>query len=358
MTVYDPATSLKQLEAFKYCSEEALQAILKNGSRIGFATGHSLSTNALIPDRVLVILNGRARLLGDKNGRPVTLGLMGPGSLIGLPSLLRAEACEEVSAMEPLEAWSISDSLIAELYRNEAGFQKWCQSTLFPAELASFLGALLHQSERNAFFVSDVLSKVIPHAKTLIPSHEIDNQLSEQQLAFVGSGNGSLKLNEELQREQFSEVSAKKEASFSMRLIILPKTIVDQLKAGRSAQKKKDPAAAEAKQATYVQPANSRSSLNLTGEDPRNSIELIRGNGVLDESLACFRMLAQIMGLPFKRDALEKPIRDALRRGKQPSLPMLGNSSQAWTSGLYAVCNQHYAPDEHTLSDGMGDGFE
>ena len=84
---------------------------------------------------------------------------------------------------------------------------------------------------------------MIPHAKTLIPSHEIDNQLSEQQLAFVGSGNGSLKLNEELQREQFSEVSANKEASFSMRLIILPKTIVDQLKAGRSAQKKKDPAA-------------------------------------------------------------------------------------------------------------------
>ena len=104
MTVYDPATSLKQLEAFKYCSEEALQAILKNGSRIGFATGHSLSTNALIPDRVLVILNGRARLLGDKNGRPVTLGLMGPGSLIGLPSLLRQK---HAVGWRP-GAWSIS----------------------------------------------------------------------------------------------------------------------------------------------------------------------------------------------------------------------------------------------------------
>ena len=32
---------------------------------------------------------------------------MGPGSFIGLASLLRAEACEEVSAMEPLDAWSI-----------------------------------------------------------------------------------------------------------------------------------------------------------------------------------------------------------------------------------------------------------
>ena len=44
----------------------------------------------------------------------------------------------------------------------------------------------------------------------------------------------------------------------------------------------------------------------------------------LHESLACFRMLAEVMGLPFRRDALEKTIRDALRRGKQPNLPMLG----------------------------------
>ena len=161
MTVYDLASSMKQLEAFKECSEEALQTIQANGSKISFATGHSLSTNSLIPDRVLVIVSGRARLLGEENGQPVTLGLLGPGSLIGLPSLLRAEACEEVSAMEPVEAWSIPDDLIAELYRNEASFQKWCQTTLFPAELASFLKALLHQSERTAFLVTDVLDKVI-----------------------------------------------------------------------------------------------------------------------------------------------------------------------------------------------------
>ena len=51
------------------------------------------------------------------------------------------------------------DTLIAELYRNEPSFRKWCQSTLFPAELAAFLETLLLQSERTAFFVSDVLGK-------------------------------------------------------------------------------------------------------------------------------------------------------------------------------------------------------
>ena len=61
MTVYNPATSLKQLEAFKSCSEEALQTIKAKGSRISFAIGQSHSTNLLIPDLVMVILRGRAR---------------------------------------------------------------------------------------------------------------------------------------------------------------------------------------------------------------------------------------------------------------------------------------------------------
>ena len=360
MTVYDPATSLKQLEAFKGCSEEALQNIVASGSRISFAIGHSLSTNALIPDRVLVILSGRARLLGEQNGQPVTLGLMGPGSLIGLASLLRAEACEEVSAMEPLEAWSIPDGLIAKLYRNEATFQKWCESTLFPAELASLLKALLHQSERSTFFVSDVLGKIMPLAKTLIASNATVNQLSKQDLTFIGSGNGSLKLNQEVQIEQFSALRANKEASFALRLITLPKSVVGQLKAGHSEQERNNLTADETTQTKQEQRVTSRSSLNLNGEDPRSGIELVRGSGVLHETLACFRMLAQLMDLPFRRDALEKTIRDALRRGKQPNLPMLGQLVAGM--GLHAsgakvppaLCTRMNVPCLMAWGDGFG----
>ena len=45
-------------------------------------------------------------------------------------------------------------------------------------------------------------------------------------------------------------------------------------------------------------------------------------------------MLADLMGLPFRRDAVEKTIRDALRRGKQPTLPMLGQLAAGM--GLHA----------------------
>ena len=71
--------------------------------------------------------------------------------------------------------------------------------------------------------------------------------------------------------------------------------------------------------------------------------------------MACFRMLAQLMGLPFRRDALEKTIRDALRGGKQPNLPMLGQLVQAWDFMPPAPrCRQPVHPNERALPDRMG----
>ena len=165
MTDNNLVASLQQLDAFSGCSEETLQSIETSYKRISFSTGHSLTTNAVIPDRVLIILSGRARLLAWENQKPVTIALIGPGSFVGLASLLRAEACEEVCAMEPLEALSIPDAVIAKLYSTEKSFKQWCQATLFPAELASFLTALLQQSEHNPFAVSEVIGKVMHYAK-------------------------------------------------------------------------------------------------------------------------------------------------------------------------------------------------
>jgi ATP-binding cassette subfamily B protein len=52
---------------------------------------------------------------------------------------------------------------------------------------------------------------------------------------------------------------------------------------------------------------------------------LQRGEGPLAETLACFQMLAAELKLPFRRDAIEKILRDALRRGQAPDLQLCGN---------------------------------
>ena len=140
--------ALSNVTALKGCSRETLKRIEQEGEKIVFSIGHSLSNKSIISNRILLILSGKARLLSNYNDKLHSLALLGPGALIGLPSLLRGVGCEEVSAATKIEAWSIPDTLIAEIYKQDSCFNSWCNNTLFPAELASLLEFLLNQSER------------------------------------------------------------------------------------------------------------------------------------------------------------------------------------------------------------------
>ena len=54
-----------------------------------------------------------------------------------------------------------------------------------------------------------------------------------------------------------------------------------------------------------------------------DSLRLIRAEGPIKETLACFQMLAQLM-LPFRRDSIENVLQDNLRRGLTPNLQLCG----------------------------------
>ena len=85
MTVSAQLNSIASLPAFKSCSEETLQRLRNEGSNISFSIGHALCSSAIVPNRVLLILSGKARLLGQHNGQLNTLAMLGPGNLVGLP---------------------------------------------------------------------------------------------------------------------------------------------------------------------------------------------------------------------------------------------------------------------------------
>ena len=116
MTVSAQLDAITSIPAFQTCSEAGLERIKAEGSLVRFSIGHALSSHSIIPNRVLLLLSGKARLLGQHNGQLNTLAMLGPGNLVGLPSLLRAEGCEEVSAATALEAWALPDTLVADLY--------------------------------------------------------------------------------------------------------------------------------------------------------------------------------------------------------------------------------------------------
>jgi ATP-binding cassette subfamily B protein len=67
----------------------------------------------------------------------------------------------------------------------------------------------------------------------------------------------------------------------------------------------------------------------------RSELHLIRGQGAIPETLACFQMLSKQLALPYRRDAIEKVVRDALGRGQTANLQLYGQL--AAMLGLHAV---------------------
>ena len=329
-----PQITLLSHPAFEQLSEEGKRRLADTAEAVEFGLGQSLCLGSVIPHRVLLLETGKARLLGRHHGQLTTLAAFGPGALVGLASLLRAAACEEVSAATPVRATAIPDQVIVDLFQREPSFRQWCETTVFPAEVAALISELSKRTEHSPFGLLDVLGTAAAEARLLEPSVEALRQLEAGVDVFVASANSS----EAALGGQLGDESALPGCGgpFPLRLIALPTALVAQIRQGKS----------KALQAeTGIEQDQSRkpsalaellpTSIQLGERSLRDRLKLLSGEGPLEETMACFQMLAQLMELPFRRDAIEKTIRDALRRGQQPSLPLLGQLAAGM--GLHAV---------------------
>ncbi|MFM9111077.1 MAG: peptidase C39, partial [Prochlorococcaceae cyanobacterium] len=108
-----------------------------------FQEGQRLSGADLVGHRALVILEGEARLLAVHDGLPFTIERLGPGALVGMASLLRAEGCEEVSAATPLLVAALPDAVALELLLDtDHPLGRHCRERLWTAELSVLLERL------------------------------------------------------------------------------------------------------------------------------------------------------------------------------------------------------------------------
>ena len=130
MTV-SPAAELLGHPAFQGLGEQSLAALQDQSSLVQFRVGQLLADSKVLPAQVLVIQQGQARQTARAQGKLIPLGKIGPGSVVGLVSLLRASPCEEVSASTELIAAAIPDRLILDLYTAEPSFRDWCSSQVW-----------------------------------------------------------------------------------------------------------------------------------------------------------------------------------------------------------------------------------
>jgi len=289
-----------------------------------FAEGQAMSSEGAISAQILVVLEGEARLLGRRSGRPFTLQKLGVGEIVGLASLLRAGACEQVNAATAVRAAAIPDALVLELLEKEEAFRTWCTTHLWLAELHALLVCLEDQNAMAEIFEPNRwrqrLFQLAENARLLPPNGQILRELKAGETLRLGSANvpgmaigSSFGQGEALPRPL---------PPLPLRLIALPQSAV----AGASEAALPDPAPAAAGLATTAEAGAmpQPTSLDLGQPSTHRGFTLVRANGPVGETTACLQMLAKQLKLPFRRDAVEKILREKVAQGQRPNLQLCG----------------------------------
>jgi subfamily B ATP-binding cassette protein HlyB/CyaB len=320
-----PAHALVSHPAFAALSDAGRQALMAGAELRGFATGMELSKAELIPGELLLLAEGQARLLSRDRGRLVTVEKLGAGSFVGLASLLRAKPCEAVTAAAPLRAWAVPDALVLQLLATEPSFASWCGAHLFTAELLALVEDLLAGQPRQTVSALHELERVRSAARLIQPTSTVLAQLPADVVLLAASHN--LVHHPIGARLDPDDGIPQANPPLPPRLIAVPLDWYAGLVEPRGDGAVAGQAATDAAGSALVPAAGATpvaSGLDL-GQRDQVPFRLQRGEGPLEETLACFQMLAAELKLPFRRDAIEKILRDALRRGQAPDLQLCGN---------------------------------
>ena len=325
-----PTFPLLKHPAFRELSESGAGRLEKGTRVLRFELGQQLSEPDDIPARVLILLQGQARLVGRHNGRLTTVGKFGPGSVIGAASLMVGKACENVVASQEVVACAITDELWTDLYASEPSFAAWCDLQLWPQELLQLLEVLAAQSPTAEDTALELLEAALKEAERCSADEEsVQSALNDGQSIYVSSSWGTCSVGQPV----LSLSDVDQSQPFRPRLVALPPQIQQRLEAspsddaaGADGEDGSEPVSGElipfeASEDGETLPPVSRYSPERNVVD---SLRLIRGDGPLPETLACFQMLAQLMKLPFRRDSIEKVLQDNLRRGLTPNLQLCG----------------------------------
>ena len=320
MTANSSFSSVKH-PAFENLNDEARSALEHQGELLQFKIGQVMCDQAVIPSKLFLILQGQARLLHQDRGNIVTIAKLGGGQWVGLASLLRAAPCEEVSASTELLALALPDSLILEWLQDQPSFRRWCVNTALPAEMAALMESLLKHSSRSDVNLQSAMAAAVKHTEAVIPEKEfLEAAVAAQRHIYVASANiQGMALNDPLLP---GSALPQLRGPLPLRLLSLPAAVAAEVMQIQGQDKQANKNSLPVREAPSLP---QRSSLDLGGSDGATSgFALVKGEGPLEGSVACFQMLAKLMGLPFRRDAVERTIKDTLRRGHKPSLQLCG----------------------------------
>ena len=345
---------------FDHLPVAALEAIASSGQMLRYRIGQPIMRQELMPHQLVVILEGQGRLLGADpyQKTPMTLALLQPGAVLGLAGLVRGVPCEQAIASSEVIAVAVPITTIRQLMGDHKKFAEAIASRCYLAEVFDLVAQYFKTQARSVGDLAKTAQRLQPEAITATVSAG-PIKLSDpdpHHLWFISSETisshsaGSWLLPEMLDGRVTCQRNTRL-VGIDMRQLATQRTESDGgAIALASSADLSEPASTNGQNGhAPISPGHHRpindsgmpvpqdpipyapelsygSNLIEAGSDRAKAIKypVLRGRGEVGSALACFAMMAQHLGMPFKRDVVQRVLTNQSERLGHLSLTACG----------------------------------
>ncbi|WP_204102385.1 MULTISPECIES: peptidase domain-containing ABC transporter [Spirulina sp. CCY15215] len=340
-TVTDINAFLKQHTPFDRLPELVL-AELAGGMRfLRYRMGQTILLRDKLPQNVVLLYEGQARLLGydPTTKMPLTLKLLEVGEAAGWTGILRGLPCETAIASTETICLTLEAKQFLLLLKEHLPFAEYFQQTVSVAEIFDLLANqnfIQVQGTQDLKHLSQSAQESVqlcnlPPGRTSV-SNPLLQPLQDPDLLWLVSGGGVIENSpsgEPLQlqeNQRFLQVQGK----FPARLLgFLRADLTSQPKIETREPERVNPNASKTENLSTVipyAPEVRESDLALETKTNRKHIKYphVRGSGELDGTVACFQMLCLYYNVPFRREVIRRVLSQQIDRQGSLSLYHLG----------------------------------
>ena len=312
--------SLREIPPFNQLTPVQLHTLAAKCQRVRYRMGQSILVRGKMPAQVVMICEGQARLLGYDQGTETleSLEIVGAGAILGWLSLLRSSPCETAIASTEVSSITLPAEDFWSLLTTEPSFKRLCEHTTL-TEVFELLSIALQQQAHSPMNLKDLTLQAQQDSIVLnLPRGQVaSTQLDPNRLWLVSAGAlegfpvGS-RLPLEHTPHRWRAVGMQ-----GVRLL------------GLRIQECQEPGQADnilpfPRSQTADIPYASEPLTPSTTDRPILKTPLVRGRGAMDGSLACFQMLSQSLGTPFRKDSVRRVLEQQLQNSERISLPVGG----------------------------------
>jgi ATP-binding cassette subfamily B protein len=328
-TISSTQAFLETTPPFDRLPPTALANLAKQAQLLRYRIGQVILTKEQLPGQVSILYEGQARLLGYEpvTQLPVTLRLLQPGETLGWVGLLRQVPCETAIASTETICLTIAATEFLNLLQQNAAVIEWFRDRPSPIEVFDLLGAeLQRQANREYILQSAGVITLRELALQLLPQVKVHTHPSSPPPAdcfwLISSSSNPAQL------PVGTRLPAPLPTGANLRLLGFPPTLLPPSPPTPNPQ----PPIPNPQSPTpdldipYApdQPPALEPDALRPADSPRKTYPFVRGTGAVDSVLACFQMLAQHFGMPFRKEVIRKILLSHQQRTGSISLQTCG----------------------------------